>query len=67
MKLRHFLDAAVALFVEEYQRTGMDMLSALDAMKQWAAGDGEKSEARPDAPQNAASLQQLNSLMSGFK
>ena len=69
MTLKDFLDAAYALFVDEYRKGGMDLLSAVDEMKQWAAGDGkpvEKSSAEP-APNTADSLAQLNSMMAAFK
>lgn len=43
MKLRHFLDAAFAIFVEEYQRIGgMGILEALEHMAEWGQGDGTK-------------------------
>ena len=65
MKLRHFLDAAYTLFVEEYRKGGLDLIAAVDAMKRWAQGDGEPAEETP--PPTADSLAQLNSMMAGFK
>ena len=36
MTLRQFLDAAYALLVEEAQRLGIDLISALESHSKWA-------------------------------
>lgn len=77
MKLGHFLDAAYALLVQEYQRLGTDLTTALKQLSEWQAG-GPKEEVteevvqreRPSsevitAQQNAQALAELQSMMAG--
>ena len=66
MKLRDFLDAAYVLLVEEWQKAGLDLLSAAEKMHAWAAGDGTPGPEEPPPP-TADSLAQLNSMMAAFK
>ena len=65
MTLRRFVDVAFAILVEEYQRLGVDLLSAID--KVGALGGGEASEPEPEKIDNAQSVQQLMMMMGGVK
>jgi hypothetical protein len=67
MTLRHFLDSAYTLLVEEYQRLGIPLLTALDHAAKWSAG-GKREEAGDPAEaaiarQNEQSLKELEKLM----
>lgn len=63
MTLRRFIDVGFAILVEEYQRLGVDLLSAIEKV----SGLGGNSEAEPEKIDNAASMQQLMSMMAGVK
>ena len=66
MTLRQFLDAAYALLVEEAQRLGIDLISALETHSKWAARS--LLEAVNDtAIQNQRALAELENLMRGVK
>lgn len=68
MRLRHFLDAAYALLVEEYQRIGVNLMDAIDKTLEYRSGEKpEQAKEISEAAHNAASLQKLNSLMAGVK
>lgn len=75
MKLGHFLDAAYALLVEEYQRLGTDLATTIKQLAQWQAG-GPKDEEEivvqqntasdvATARQNAQALAELQTMMAG--
>jgi hypothetical protein len=71
MTLRRFLDVAYALLVEEYQRLGLPLLTALEKVEGLRARTVRESETPEDrsesatARQNEESLQQLNRMMAG--
>ena len=66
MTLRRFIDVAFAILVEEYQRLGTDLLSAID--KVGALGGAEPEEAKPaTAVDNAKSMQALMGMLGGVK
>jgi len=66
MTLRQFLDAAYALLVEEAQRLGIDLISALETHSKWAARS--LLEAVNDTSiQNQRALVELEKMMSGVK
>ena len=66
MTLRQFLDAAYALLVEEAQRLGIDLISALETHSKWAARS--LLEAVNDTSiQNQRALAELEKMMSGVK
>ena len=66
MTLRQFLDAAYALLVEEAQRLGIDLISALETHPKWAARS--LLEAVNDTSiQNQRALAELEKMMSGVK
>ena len=66
MTLRQFLDAAYALLVEEAQRLGIDLISALESHSKWAARS--LLEAVNDTSiQNQRALAELEKMMSGVK
>lgn len=65
MTLRRFIDVAFAILVEEYQRLGVDLLSAIDKV----AALGGEPEPTPDkvAEQNAKSMAALMGMLGGVK
>ncbi len=67
MTLRSFIDAAYTLLVEECQRLGMDLWTALEKISQ--LGMPAEIEVAADVPQidNAESINQLMSMMGGVK
>lgn len=64
MTLRRFIDVAFAILVEEYQRLGVDLLTAID--KVGALGGGP-AEPEPPAVDNQQSMQQLMGMLAGVK
>ena len=64
MTLRRFVDVAFAILVEEYQRLGVDLLSAIDKV---SALGGGGSEPEPERIDNAASVSQLMGMLGGVK
>lgn len=73
LSLRQFLDCAYAILVEEYQRLGIDLLTAIEKLGNFAAGFVEESEQTlPEEPseravvaQNQAAMAELEKLMGG--
>ena len=63
--LRRFIDVGFAILVEEYQRLGTDLLTALERV----GALGSDGEVEPDrvAEQNAQSMDQLMAMMGGVK
>lgn len=64
MTLRRFIDVAFAILVEEYQRLGVDLLSAID--KVGALGGGTV-EPEVQAIDNTKSMQQMMAMLGGVK
>ncbi len=60
-----FVGVAFAIFVAEYQRLGMDLITAVD--KVMALGGGEKVPDVPTPADNARSMQQLMGMLGGVK
>ena len=66
MSLRRFIDVAYAILVEEYQRLGVDLLSALDKVA--ALGSSDEPEAVAPTPvDNAKSMEALMGMLGGVK
>ena len=67
MTLRRFIDVGFAILVEEYQRLGTDLLSAIDKVA--ALGGTQEAEAPPvpTAAENKQAMDQLMSMMGGVK
>lgn len=65
MTLRRFVDVAFAILVEEYQRLGVDLLSAIEKVS--ALGGGEVVEPEPAKIDNKQSINQLMAMMGGVK
>ena len=65
MTLRRFIDVAFAILVEEYQRLGTDLLTALERVGALGS-DGEVAPERV-AEQNAQSMDALMAMMGGVK
>jgi hypothetical protein len=58
MTLKQFLDAAHVMLFDEYQRVGVDLLTAIEKTAQW--GSGVRLEAVPQATrQNEAAMAAL--------
>ena len=66
MTLRQFLDAAYALLVEEAQRLGIDLITALETHSKWAARSLLEA-VNETSIQNQRALAELEKLMSGVK
>ena len=64
LTLRRFVDVAFAILVEEYQRLGVDLLSAIDKV---GALGGDTVEPEPERIDNTQSVQQLMLMMGGVK
>lgn len=47
MSLRRFLNVAFTIIVEEYQRIGVDLLSALERVEEWSEGAVESVGTSP--------------------
>jgi hypothetical protein len=62
MDLRGFLDAAYALFIEEWQRIGVPLLEALEKMPGMKQG-ATKSDTPTQTVSNDRALAQLQSIM----
>ena len=65
MTLRRFINVAFAILVGEYQRLGVDLISAID--KVGSLGSDEQAVAEPEKIDNTQSMQQLMAMMSGVK
>ena len=75
MKLGHFLDAAYAVLVEEYQRLGTDLVTTLRQLSEWQAGGPQEDLGEEPqqgnvsdieiARQNAQALSELSNMMAG--
>lgn len=65
MNLRRFVDVGFAILVEEYQRLGVDLLSAIEKV----GALGNPSEPEPDqvAEGNQRSMDALMTMMGGVK
>ena len=67
MTLKHFLDAAYALLVEEYQRLGTDLLSAVEKVGLLGSGQAEEKPAPAVAAQNEQSMAALQGMLAGVQ
>ncbi len=66
MNLKRFIDVAFAIIVAEYQRLGMDLLTAIEKVS--ALGSDEPADAAPEpAVDNAASIKTLMGMLDGVK
>ncbi len=65
MTLRRFIDVAFAILVEEYQRLGVDLLSAIE--KVTALGGEVEPEPEKVAAENTRSMDALLAMMGGVK
>lgn len=63
--LRRFIDVAFAILVEEYQRLGTDLLSAIDKVS--ALGTDGEPVPEKVAENNAQSMQTLMGMLGGVK
>lgn len=67
--MRQFLDAGYALLLEEYSRVGVPLQSALEHMREWAAGSTPKTENLEEkkkvgvARQNDQAMAQLKGML----
>ncbi len=65
LTLRRFIDVAFAILVEEYQRLGVDLVSAIDKVS--ALGGSGEPEPEKVAAGNAASMNKLMGMMGGLR
>lgn len=64
MTLRNFLNCAAAMLVEDFQRFGQDIVSAVEKVNSLGM-ETEEAPAEDVAAKNAASLRQLDQMMAG--
>ena len=69
MSLRHFIDCAYTILVEEYTRLGIDLVSALEKVSALGTTPplAEGALPPPDRVDNDRSMQMLTSMMAGVK
>lgn len=76
MSLRHFLNAGYAVLFDEYQRWGMNLFDAFEALKEWAEGYQPELEPttapaggneRAVAVQNTRAMAELSKMMGGVR
>jgi hypothetical protein len=65
MTLRRFIDVGFAVLVEEYQRLGVDLLSAIE--KVGALGGEPEPTPEKTAVDNTRSMEQLMGMLGGVK
>jgi hypothetical protein len=63
MTLRRFIDAAYAILVGEYQRLGMDLLTAIEKVGEL----GGETPVDKVGSENARAMEQLMGMMGGVK
>jgi len=65
--LPRFLDCAYVLLLEEYQRAGQDLLTAVSSLSKWAPGQQEPEQFNEEAvaARNTASMQMFQKMMRG--
>jgi hypothetical protein len=69
MSLRRFLNVAYAILVEEYQRMGIDLISALEKVSELGgqraerAQEGHRPQPRAVAASNEASMNMLQGML----
>jgi len=67
LSLRRFVDVGFAVLVQEYQRLGVDLLSAIEKVAALGVRPVEEQEAVEVAAQNSQSMEQLQQMMGGVK
>ena len=67
MSLRSFIDVSFTILVQEYQRLGVDLLSAIDKVGMLGVVPEAEVEAESHAVDNQQSMQQLMAMMAGVK
>ncbi len=65
MTLRRFIDVAFAILVAEYQRLGMDLLTAIDKVA--ALGGNGEPDPEKVAVDNTRSMDALMGMLGGVK
>jgi hypothetical protein len=66
MTLRRFLDIAYALLVEEYQRLGQPLLTAIESASEWGART-IKPEETPQEREEAEEVRRNQESLKRFK
>jgi hypothetical protein len=70
MTLRRFIDAGYTILVEEYQRLGIDLVSALEKVSDLGLTQREVQERAappPDRVDNDQSMKMLTGMLAGVK
>lgn len=66
LTLRRFIDVAFAILVEEYQRLGTDLLTAIEKVSALGGADPEEAKVET-AVDNAKSMDALMGMLGGVK
>lgn len=71
MTLRRFLNVAYAILVEEYQRLGIDLVTALEKIEGLAEStppaEGPRPQPKTVIASNQASMQALQGMLAGVQ
>ncbi len=66
MTFGRFIDVGFTVLVQEYQRLGVDLLSAIDKVSALGSADPEEA-AVPSPTDNAKSMEALMGMLGGVK
>jgi hypothetical protein len=67
MSLRGFIDVAFAILVEEYQRLGTDLLTAIEKVGALGGSDPDEAKPRESPVDNARAMEQMMGMLGGVK
>ena len=69
MNLRRFLNVAYVILIEEYQRLGVDLMTALEKLSEWGEDPNPDKQVpvAVTAAQNDQAAAQLQAMMSGVR
>jgi hypothetical protein len=70
LTMRGFIDVAYTMLVEEYQRLGIDLVSAIEKVSDLGMSQREIQERKtppPDRVDNDQSMKMLTAMMAGVK
>jgi hypothetical protein len=67
MTLRRFIDVGFAVLVEEYQRLGTDLLTALEKVGMLGMDPADAAAPELTAHDNAQAMEELMGMMGGVK
>ena len=71
LSFKRFLDISYSILVDEYQRSGMNLVAALEAVRQYASGFSTETPETVSSgsvvAQNQQAMAQLQAMMKGVK